>query len=112
MKHLHTHKIFESKLIEIDQELQEIIYDISHELRDNNYTVSYQWWQVNIDNAPYMTIRSDIENNTIVPRYRARLINKEEVDDVVDRIKDVCRDYGWRLDVWEGEYEYTITFTK
>lgn len=111
MKHLHTYKLFESKLIEIDHELQGIIYDISHELRDNNYAVSYQW-QVNIDNAPYMTIRSDIEgkypNSTIVPRDRARLINKEEVDDVVNRIKDVCRDYGWLIDVWEGEYEYIL----
>ena len=85
MKYL---KKYNESLLQIEQPLMYDIYDISHEIRDLGYTVSYQWCAVDGDTNPYMLIE-----------WVDKPIKNEEVKDAVDRVVEVSRDYGWRHDI-------------
>jgi len=89
MKYL---KKYNESLLEIERDLMNDIYDISHEIRDLGYRVSYQWWAVNNDINPYMLIEWD-----------SKPIKNDDVKDTIDRIEELSKEYGWRVDI---NYEF------
>jgi hypothetical protein len=94
MKHIKTYKIFEAdgplepgkwslaKDLTIPKDIQMDIHDMSYELRDEGYTISYQWW------PPYEKDSRMYRNN----KYPSINIAKKS------QIKQLEAEFGFKLE--------------
>lgn len=102
MKYLNTYKLFEKRL---QDQLVETLEDILLEVTDIGYKVETQWYSSDdgfgyIYN-PYISIEPDKINVDF---------EISDIEGVIERIKEVCKDrsintQGWKLEIDYGESE-------
>lgn len=111
MKYLLTYKLFEAdgplqsgkwsrtKDLTIPKDIQLELYDLSHELRDEGYTVSYQWWPpyekdnklYNDNKYPHINITKRDETG----EYGWQRIYYPRIKDFCDRVSDYLDEMGY-----------------
>lgn len=120
MKHITTFKLFEAdgpveppsfwswtKDLTIPRDIQEDIYDMAFELKDEGYTISYQWW------PPYEQSSKFYKDNKYPSINITKTIQNEEggLEKISYAwIKDFCERVSSYLD--EKDYNVVVKFRK